>query len=119
MGERGARERLLRGTTGLYRDLPPGVGPLLEVAARIIARAFAAYADGDWETCDGLVTEGRYACGDVFTAFVEHIASPGWPYRVDSPSWEGFIAVLATAVLSRSPPLPRSRGRRIRLRASR
>jgi hypothetical protein len=105
-----ARERLLYGATGLYGDLPPGVGPLLEVAAGLVAHAFAAFAEGDWETCDGLVTEGRHACGDVFTAFVEHIASPGWPYRVDSPYWENFIAVLATAVLRPEPepaaPLP-------------
>jgi hypothetical protein len=35
--------------------LPPGVGPLLEVTAGLVARAFAAYAGGDWETCDGLM----------------------------------------------------------------
>ena len=103
-----ARERLLDGATGLYGDLPPGVGPLLEVAARLVARAFAAFAEGDWETSDALVTEGRHACGEVFTAFVEHIASPGWPYRVDSPFWEGFIAVLTTAVLRPEPAAPLS-----------
>jgi hypothetical protein len=42
------RERLLCGTAGLYGDLPPGVGPLLEVAAGLIARSFRAYAAGDW-----------------------------------------------------------------------
>ena len=94
-----ARERLLRGTTGLYGALSPGVGPLLEVAAQLVAHAFAAYAEGDWEACDGLITEGRHACGEVFTAFVEHIASPGWPCRVDSPFWDDFIARLAVAVL--------------------
>ena len=96
---------LLRGTTGLYGDLPPGVGPLLEVAAKLVAQAFATFAEGDWETSDGLVTEGRHACGEVFTAFVEDIASPGWPYWVDSPFWEDFLARLAVAVLRQEPEL--------------
>jgi hypothetical protein len=43
---------------------------LLEVAAELVVRAFAAYAEGDRETCDGLITEGRHVCGEVFTAFV-------------------------------------------------
>jgi hypothetical protein len=77
------------------------------VTAGLIARAFAAFAEGDWETCDALVTEGVHACGDVFTGMVEHIASPGWPYRVDSPFWEDFVALLATAVLRPAPaPAP-------------
>ena len=62
-----------------------------------------AFAEGDWETSDGLVTEGRQACGEVFTAFVEHIASPGWPYRVDSPFWEPFVDRLAAVVLRPEP----------------
>ena len=95
--ERAAGERLALGTTGLYGDLPPGVGPLLEVAVKLVARAFMAFAEGDWETSDALVTEGRHASGEVFTAFVEHITSPEWPYRVDSPFWEGFLARLAAA----------------------
>jgi hypothetical protein len=45
------------------------------------------------------VTEGRRACGEVFTAFAERIASPGFPYRVAGPFWDGFIARLALAVL--------------------
>ena len=95
--ERAAGERLALGTTGLYGDLPPGVGPLLEVAVKLVARAFMAFAEGDWETSDALVTEGRHASGEVFTAFVEHITSPEWPYRVDSPFWEDFLARLAAA----------------------
>jgi hypothetical protein len=100
-------ERLLDARPGPYGDLPPGVGPLLEVTARLIAQAFAAFAEGDWETCDALVTEGDHACGDVFAGMVEHIASPGWPYRVESPFWEDFVARLATAVLRPAPaPAP-------------
>jgi hypothetical protein len=94
--------------------LPPGVGPLLEVTAGLVAHAFAAYAGGDRETCDGLITEGRHACGEVFTAFAGHIASPGWPDRVDSPFWDDFIARRAVAVLRPGiavapapPPRPR------------
>jgi hypothetical protein len=40
--EHDARERLRLDVTGLYGNLPPGMGPLLEVAAELIARAFAA-----------------------------------------------------------------------------
>jgi hypothetical protein len=101
--ERTAGERLALGTTGLYGDLPPGVGPLLEVAAKLVAQAFTAFAEGDWETSDGLVTEGRRACGHVFTAFVEHVASPGCPYRVDSPFWEDFLDRLAAIALRPDP----------------
>jgi hypothetical protein len=104
-----ARERLLGGTTGLYGDLPPGVGPLLEVASGLVARAFAAYAEGDWETCDGLVTEARHACGEVFTALVEHITSGAFSYQVDSLFWNDFLARLAVAVLrpaAESEPTP-------------
>ena len=103
--EHAARERLTLGTTGLYGDLPPGVGPLLEVAVKLVAQAFMAFAEGDLETSDALVTEGRHACGEVFTAFAEHIASPEWPYRVDSPFWEDFLERLAVAV-ERSEPEP-------------
>jgi hypothetical protein len=100
-------ERLLDARPGPYGDLPPGVGPLLEVTARLIARAFAAFAEDDLETCDALVAEGVHACGDVFTGMVEHIASPGWPYRVDSSFWEDFVARLTTAVLRPTPaPAP-------------
>ena len=105
-----ARERLLAGTTGLYGDLPPGAGPLLEVAAGLVVRVFVAYTEDDEETCGALVTEGRHACGEIFTAFVAHVTSPGWPYRVVSPFWDGFVAWLALAVLSPepepAPPLP-------------
>ncbi len=92
--------------TGLYGDLPPGAGPLLQMAAALTARAFTAYAEGDWETCDALVTEGRHACGEIFTALTERIVSPAYPYRVDSPFWEDFLARLAVAVL-RPVPAPR------------
>lgn len=93
--------------TGLYGDLPPGAGPLLEVAGALIARAFAAYAEGDWETCDGLVAEGRAAAGGIFTAVAEHVVSPAFPYRVADPSWDAFLARLAVTVLSPGPSAPR------------
>ena len=97
---------LAGGVTGLYGDLPPGLGPLLEVAAELTARAFAAYAEGDWETCDGLVTEGCEACGAVFVMLAEHVISPAFPYRVDDPAWEAFLARLAVMVLAQAPPPP-------------
>lgn len=46
---------LRAGATGLYGDLPPGMGPLLELSASLIARAFAAFAAEDWETRDALM----------------------------------------------------------------
>ena len=45
---------------------------------RLIARAFTAYAAGDWETCDAQLAEGMAACGEVFTAFAERVTSPAW-----------------------------------------
>ncbi len=104
--EREARERLKDGITGLYGDLPPGVGPLLEVAAKLIARAFAAYAAGDWETCDACLAEGIAAAGEVFAALVEHVTSPAWLSRVDSPHWVPFVAHMAFMVLEPPPPAP-------------
>ena len=41
-------ERLVDGVTGLYGNLPPGLGPLLEVSAERVARAFDAWTNGDW-----------------------------------------------------------------------
>jgi hypothetical protein len=95
-----ARERLLDG------DLPPGAGPLLEVAAKLTVRAFVAYAAGDQETCDALLAEGLAAGGEVFTAFAEHVTSPTWLSRVDSPHWVPFLAHLAFMVLEPLPAPP-------------
>ena len=81
------RERLEDGVTGLYGDLPPGVGPLLEVSAACVARAFDAYARGDHELCNALIAEGSAAAGEVFAAFVERVTTPAWLARVDSPHW--------------------------------
>ncbi len=91
--------------TGLYGDLPAGMGPLLEVAAGLTARAFAAYAEGDWETCDALLAEGRAAAGEIFTALAGHLVSSALPYRVDDPAWDAFLARLAVMVLG--PPAAR------------
>jgi hypothetical protein len=111
-------EHLERGHAGLHGDLPPGVGPLLEAASALVAQAFAAYAEGDWETCDRLMAHGREACGEVFTEFAEYVVSPALPYRVADPAWDAFLARLAVTVLSpglREPgppppgPAPRER----------
>ena len=106
------RAGLEEGVTGLYGDLPPGVGPLLEVAAKLIARAFAAYAAGDWETCDAHLAEGLGAGEEVFAALAEHVTSPASRLRVDSPHWVPFLDHLAFMVLepppsaSAAPPSP-------------
>jgi len=104
--EREDRERLEDGVTGLYGDLPPGVGPLLGVAAEHVARAFDAYAHGNWELCDALLAEGQGAAGEIFTYLAERVASPSYPYRVDSPHWDAFLAHLAVTVLAPPPPPP-------------
>jgi hypothetical protein len=93
--------------TGLYGDLPAGVGPLLEMSASLIARAFAAFAAGDWETCDALIWEGLEAAESVFTGLVGHVVSGGFRYRVDSPAWPEFLvhlAFLAEPLPPASPP---------------
>jgi hypothetical protein len=105
--EREARERLEEGVTGLYGDLPPGVGPMLEVAATCVAHAFDAYARGNWELCDALLAEGQGAAGEIFTGLAERVLSPAYPYRVDSPHWEAFLAHLAVTMLE-PPPAPRA-----------
>jgi hypothetical protein len=103
--DREIRERLEEGVTGLYGDLPPGVGPLLEVSAKLIARAFASYAAGNWETCDAHLAEGLAASEEVFTALVERVTTPAWLSRVDSPHWVPFVAHMAFMVLD-LPPAP-------------
>lgn len=98
---------LRAGATGLYGDLPAGMGPLLELSASLIARAFAAFAAGGWETCDALIFEGLEAAGDVFSALAGHVTSAAWPYRVDSPAWPEFVfhlAFMAEPLPPDSPP---------------
>jgi hypothetical protein len=105
--EREARERLEEGVTGLYGDLPPGVGPLLEVSAQCVARAFQAYARGQLDLCDAILAEGMGAAGEIFAGLVERVTSPAWLSRVDSPDWVPFVAHMAFMVLEPDePPAP-------------
>jgi len=101
--EREIRERLEGGVTDLYGDLPPGVGPLLEVSAACVARAFDAYARGDHELCGALIAEGMAEAGEVFAELVERVTTPAWLARVDSPDWPLFVAELAFMVLDPAP----------------
>ena len=94
-----AHERLELDVTGLYGDLPAGMGQLLELSAELVAQAFAAYAEGDWETCDALLAEARTTAGGIFTVLAEHLVSPALPYRVDDPAWDDFLARLAVMAL--------------------
>lgn len=72
-----------------------------------MARAFDAWTDGNWELCDAQLAEGQGAAGDIFTGVVERVVSPAYPYRVDSPFWDSFLAHLAVTVLaSPAPPVP-------------
>jgi hypothetical protein len=104
--EREARARLEEGVTGLYGDLPPGVGPLLEVSAQCVARAFQAYARGQLELCDAILAEGAGAAGEIFTSLAERVTSRAYPYRVDSPHWDSFLARLAATAPEPPPPMP-------------
>jgi hypothetical protein len=102
--ELGVRERLEEGVTGLYGDLPPGVGPLLEVSAQCVARAFQAYARGQLDLCDAILAEGLGAAGEIFTGMVEGVtSSPAWLSRVDSPDWVPFLVHMAFMVLDPEP----------------
>lgn len=104
-----ARERLLVGTTGLYGDLPPGVGPLLEVAAELVVRAFVAYTEDDEETCDALVTEGRMRAARSSPRSWRASPPPNGLTGSSARSGDGFVAWLALAVLSPEPePAPPS-----------
>jgi hypothetical protein len=84
-------------------DLPPGIVSPFQVAATYVARAFDAFARGDWELCGELLADGQHATGDVFTAMVERVVSPAYPYRVDSPHWAPFLEHLAFMVLEPAP----------------
>jgi len=107
-----APDRLEDGATGLYGDLPPGLGPLLEVSAECVARAFDAYAKGQMELCNALLAEGMGAAGEIFTGLVERVTSRTYPYRVDSPHWVPFLTHLAFMVLDPEPAPPAPAPRR-------
>jgi hypothetical protein len=92
------REHLEHGHLKFHGDLPPGGGLPVEAAAVLVARAFAAYAQGDWGTCDRLVAGGCGAWGEAFTEFVEYVVSPAFSYRVAHPAWDGFLGWLALTV---------------------
>ena len=102
----GIREGLVDGATGVYDDLPPGLGPLLEVSAECVARAFDAFARGQLELCNAVLAEGMGAAGEIFAGFVDRVTSPAYPYRVDSPHWVPFLAHLAFMVLDPPPEAP-------------
>ena len=52
-------EHLEHGHPGLRGDLPPGGELPVKAAAVLVARAFAVYAEGDWDACDRLMAQGR------------------------------------------------------------
>ena len=66
----------------------------------LVARAFAAYAKGDRETCDRLMAQGWGAWGEAFAQFVAYAVSPAFSYRPADPAWDAFLARLAVTVLS-------------------
>jgi len=96
---RDVREHMEHGHPGLRGDLPPEGGLPARSAATVVARAFAAYADGDWETCDRLMARGWAAWGEAFAEFVAYAISPAFSYRPADPAWDAFRARLAIAVL--------------------
>jgi hypothetical protein len=82
--------------TGLYGELPPGVGPLMELASALIHQAFTAHKAGDLASCDAFIAEGRHACGGVFQMNAEYVVR--WPNHTDDPAWMAFLARLATKI---------------------
>jgi hypothetical protein len=93
-------EHLEHSLPGLRGDLPSGVGLPVRSAATLVARAFAAYAKGDWEACDRLIARGCGAWGEAFTEFVAYAVSPAFSYRPADPAWDAYVARLAVTVLS-------------------
>jgi hypothetical protein len=93
-------EHLEHSLPGLRGDLAPGVGLPTRSAAVLVARAFAAYADGDWEACDRLMAQGWGAWGEAFIEFVRYAVSPAFSYRPADPAWDAFRARLAVTVVS-------------------
>lgn len=89
---------------GSFDDLPPGTIPALRGSAELFARAFTAYAAGDWKGCDARLAEGLELSEEVFKVFVERVTSPAWLARVDSPQWVPFLAHAAFMVLDEPPP---------------
>jgi hypothetical protein len=92
-------EHLEHSPPGLRGDLPSGVGLPVRLAATLVAQAFAAYAKGDWETCDRRVADGLEAWGETFAEFVAYAVSPAFSYRPADPAWDPFLARLAVMVL--------------------
>jgi hypothetical protein len=97
---REVREHLEHGHAGLCGDAPPGGGLPVESAAVLVARAFAAYADGAREMCDRLMARGWGAWGEAFTEFVEYVVPPAFSYRPADRAWDAFLARLAVTVSS-------------------
>lgn len=103
--EREARERLEDGVTGLCGDLPPGIGPLMDLAAALIHQAFTAYKSGDLAACDAFITEGQNACSGVFQMNAEYMMK--FPNHTDEPAWMAFLDHLATRIDPPAPEIPR------------
>ena len=109
MSQRGPHERLVEGVTGLYGNLPPGLGPAGGVR-RALARAFDAWANGE-ELCDAQLAEGHAAAGGIFTGVVERVVSPrgtrtGWMLAVLGfiPRAPGRHGAGSRAAAPRAPP---------------
>jgi hypothetical protein len=92
------------GGTGLYGELPAGIGPLMELASVLIHQAFTAHKSGDLATCDAFITEGQNACSGVFQMNAEYVVR--WPNHTDDPAWMAFLAHLATRIGPPSPEVP-------------
>ena len=92
----GEVEREGLGTTGLYGELPAGIGPLMDLASALIHQAFTAHKSGDRAACDAFIVEGQNACGGVFQMNAEYVVR--WPNHTDDPAWMAFLAYLATKI---------------------
>jgi hypothetical protein len=97
---REVREHLEHGHPRLRGNVYPEGGLPVRSAAALVARAFAAYSDGDWDACDRLIARGHGSWGEAFAKFVAYAVSPAFSYRPAGPGWDAFRARLAVTVLS-------------------
>ena len=100
-GDPHSDDRALDDRSRLYGELPPGIGPLMDLASALIHRAFTAHKSGDLASCDAFITEGQHACGGVFQMNAEYVVK--FPNHTDDRAWMAFLAHLATRI---DPPAP-------------
>ena len=99
--------RPLRDRVQLYGELPPGIGPLLDLATVLLHRAFASFRTGNLAVCDAFLNEGLHACGGLFEAKVALMTEK--PTHIGDRESMAFSAHAAAVVPFPDPNLSRPR----------